>query len=251
MTDQIVGDAEAHAREYQRLWETAVRTLTAAARLTHPEHGEIDFADFLASALAAVAGNVGSTDRVTAGRSGSWEADLVQQLLAGTVGEDEHHLVAYRSEPVVVPLNVAQLASETREDAPETERERMLPCLYQAIDALPDPYAETGSATAEQLDRFDAAEDALRHRYTEAFTLYARAFEAAVHAAAADLLPGLGVPVSVEVDADPDSLWWREGSTANPDPWNEQDLTGRLWAAALERAGLPTLTTPAQRALTS
>jgi hypothetical protein len=51
--------------------EQAVRTLTAAARSEH------DFAGWLANVLARVAANLGSTDALTAGRPGSWEAALV------------------------------------------------------------------------------------------------------------------------------------------------------------------------------
>lgn len=60
-------------------------TLTAV-QLDHPQHGPVDFSDFLASALGAVAANVGSAERITAGRPGSWESDALGQLVAGTVG---------------------------------------------------------------------------------------------------------------------------------------------------------------------
>ena len=63
--------AEAYAIEYRRLWDATVATLTAAVQLDHPQHGAVDFSDFLASALGAVAANVGSANRITAGRPGS------------------------------------------------------------------------------------------------------------------------------------------------------------------------------------
>lgn len=44
------------------------RGITAAVRLNNPEHAAIDFSDFLASALVAVAVNVGSVERIIAGR---------------------------------------------------------------------------------------------------------------------------------------------------------------------------------------
>ncbi len=40
----------------------------------------------------------GSSDAVTAGRPGSWEASLVDQLVKGTVGHDDEHLPDYRDE---------------------------------------------------------------------------------------------------------------------------------------------------------
>ena len=47
---------------------------------------ERDFGGWLAAVLATVAAHLGSSDALTAGRPGSWEADLVQRLVKGTVG---------------------------------------------------------------------------------------------------------------------------------------------------------------------
>jgi hypothetical protein len=57
---------------------------------------EHDFAGWLAAVLASVAADLGSSYAITAGRPGSWEADLVQQLVKGTVGWDDECLVDYR-----------------------------------------------------------------------------------------------------------------------------------------------------------
>ena len=67
-------------------YDQAVKTLTQAARAEH------DFAGVLAAILADVAGNLGSSDAITAGRPGSWEASLVDQLVKGTVGYDDAYL---------------------------------------------------------------------------------------------------------------------------------------------------------------
>ena len=56
-----------------------------------------DFADWLAAVLARVAARAGSIETVLAGRPGSWEADLVRRLLAGTVGYDGQYLADYGS----------------------------------------------------------------------------------------------------------------------------------------------------------
>jgi hypothetical protein len=64
----------------------------AAARDQH------DFGGWIASVLASVASDLGSTSALTAGRPGSWEADLVQELVKGTVGWDDDYLAAYRGE---------------------------------------------------------------------------------------------------------------------------------------------------------
>ena len=42
--------------------------------------------------LARVAARKGSSDALTAGRPGSWEASLVDQLVKGTVGYDDEYL---------------------------------------------------------------------------------------------------------------------------------------------------------------
>jgi hypothetical protein len=65
----------------------AIRALTALARET--EH---DFPGVLASILAQVAGNLGSSYAVIASRPGSWEASHIEGLLSGTVGDDDRDL---------------------------------------------------------------------------------------------------------------------------------------------------------------
>jgi hypothetical protein len=67
----------------------ASTAVLAAARAEH------DFAGWLAAVLAQVASELGSSDAITAGRPGSWEADLVQQLIKGTVGYDDEFLTDY------------------------------------------------------------------------------------------------------------------------------------------------------------
>ncbi len=66
--------------------ERALEALLRAART------EQDFAGWLAQVLARVAGQLGSSDALVAGRPGSWEAALVDQLVCGTVGYDSEAL---------------------------------------------------------------------------------------------------------------------------------------------------------------
>jgi hypothetical protein len=61
----------------------------ALARAVEEEH---DFAGWLADVLARVAARTGGSDALTAGRPGSWEASLVEQLVGGTVGYDDEYL---------------------------------------------------------------------------------------------------------------------------------------------------------------
>ena len=82
--------------------------------MTTPEHGytnraataildavreEHDFGGWLAQVLATAAAELGSTAALTSGRPGSWEANLVQQLVRGTVEWDDDYLTQYGKEP--------------------------------------------------------------------------------------------------------------------------------------------------------
>jgi len=56
---------------------------------------EGDFAGWLADVLCQVAARRGSTAALVSGRSGSWEAGLVLQLVQGTVGPADEYLDSY------------------------------------------------------------------------------------------------------------------------------------------------------------
>lgn len=71
-------------------------TRTAHAAIRAAAESEHDFAGWLADILARAAADLGSTYALTAGRPGSWEADLVQRLVKGTVGSDDEYLTDYR-----------------------------------------------------------------------------------------------------------------------------------------------------------
>ena len=58
---------------------TASYTGRAVAAVTRAARAEHDFAGWLATILAEAAGRLGSSDALTAGRAGSWEASLVDQ----------------------------------------------------------------------------------------------------------------------------------------------------------------------------
>jgi len=84
----------------------AIEALTALALSTREDGSAIDFADELAGILASVTANVGSVERLLIGRTGSWESDLVAQLVNGTVMEED--LPRRRTAPVRVLLDVDQ-----------------------------------------------------------------------------------------------------------------------------------------------
>ncbi|MGP7996710.1 MAG: hypothetical protein ACLPKI_05170 [Streptosporangiaceae bacterium] len=67
-------------------------TRAAVKAMTRAVEQEHDFAGWLADVLARVAAVKGSSDALTAGRPGSWEASYVDQLVKGTVGYDDEYL---------------------------------------------------------------------------------------------------------------------------------------------------------------
>ena len=73
-------------------------TERAAAAMLEAVRHEHDFGGWLAHVLATAAAELGSSAALTAGRPGSWEADLVMQLVRGTVGWDDDYLADYANE---------------------------------------------------------------------------------------------------------------------------------------------------------
>lgn len=71
------------------------RAVTAILDAVREEH---DFGGWLANVLATAAAELGATAALTASRPGSWEADLIQQLVRGTVGWDDDHLADYTNQ---------------------------------------------------------------------------------------------------------------------------------------------------------
>lgn len=67
-------------------------TNRAATATLEAARTEQDFGGWLAGILARIAAELGSTEALTAGRPGSWEADLVQRLVKSTVGYDDELL---------------------------------------------------------------------------------------------------------------------------------------------------------------
>jgi hypothetical protein len=95
--DALIGPARvAHRGATTRLRAAlALPTVQAATEAATPAvlaviaHGT-DVAEWLAGVLAIAAAQLGSVDAVTENRPGSWEADLVHRLVAGTVGLEEN-----------------------------------------------------------------------------------------------------------------------------------------------------------------
>jgi hypothetical protein len=68
--------------------------LLAALRTAHAAHEDVG--ETIARACARLAAELGGTEQVLANRPGSWEAAVIEQLLAGTVGERDADLGMYQ-----------------------------------------------------------------------------------------------------------------------------------------------------------
>lgn len=133
--DETTVPAQGYHSAYQAKLADAIRALTDAARLPRPrlrrtEEGnwvedtlaapdQTDWAEFVTLALAGAAANIGGVDAILNGRSGSWEADGVRQLLFSTVGADEAQLWAHRTDPIEITLYVDELVSDRVYEAVE------------------------------------------------------------------------------------------------------------------------------------
>ncbi|MBI4942492.1 hypothetical protein [Kineosporia sp. R_H_3] len=247
----VVEYRKAYAQLHSQAVDVLTRALTLPVPSADPSRGAgsrvlLDFADFLAGVLAAVAANAGSIDRLTAGRPGSWEAGLLDQLVSGTVGHDAGDLVHYRTAPVVVPLNVLELADTVpgfpNLDDTLDQALRGLIVTPDAADRLIDTEWDAIAAAETQV------EADITTAHTTAYAAYADAFTAAVHATAARI-PGLDVPVTVETVHDVSTSTALTGDSGrritNPDPFapNDDALASRLWEHAF--AAVPTPIVPA------
>jgi hypothetical protein len=224
----------------QKCHDEAVSAITAAARI-EGAHGPEDLAGFVAGVLAEVAANLGSVERLLAGRPGSWEADLVERLVTGTTGDRPADLLRYRTAPVVVPLNVRELAEAanvagaTYADVERDISGRALPTVREE-----QPDGEVVEYTDDDaVDAQNAALEAARQEFTQAYARYAAAFTRAVHQKAATF-EGLRAPVQVRVDTDPEST---SDTVTNPGAWEAypDPLVLLLWNHARATVGEPTV----------
>jgi hypothetical protein len=249
----------------------AVRVLTEAARLTDPlpesdaaapapgqpmsvksGRGPADWAEFVTQALAGAAANVGGIEEILAGRPGSWEADGVRNLLTSTVGHDEEHLLEYRTEALVVDIDIDELITDLGAWAAYDEASRELAGRYDAIGIVTvtgvpgHPLAEEGlrrlePATEEQERQADSIaelEERLEQQRLEDWAAYGRALQAAVEAEVARL-PGLTVPVIVRVQQETS----RAADEQSGATWEliDQLLTVAIQATELPGGGRPPL----------
>jgi hypothetical protein len=210
------------------LYTASITILTRAATKSSSD-GNTDFADFLAHVLAATAANVGGPSRLVAGRPGSWESCCLDSLVRGTMGNQPNDWTWFRTQPIVVPLNVAELI----------EDERHHPGLMGLGEALEnfDRHFDTINSDPD-VDAWDEGIETISTRYTDEYRLYAERFSAAAHGVA-DWIPGLSADVHVEADIDPNSHWWSSTTTNNPCASDIDPLAYEIWWAAHCVAPLP------------
>jgi hypothetical protein len=225
-------------RGYEQLLREAVTVLTEAARLTRPVGGvessrreSVDWAEFVALVVAGVAANVGGIETVLAGRSGSWEADLVRRLLVGTVGEDEQYLMEHRTEPVVVELHVNTILTDLGAwDAYDA--------AYIDLDQRAGAVEASDAGEEEktrQADHFGDLQARLDQLQEQDWAAYGQALKANVETAAARRYPDLPVPLVVNVDLTP--IYHPAAGGSNS--WDWATPAGRLRDDAIEATPLP------------
>ncbi|MEU4165167.1 hypothetical protein, partial [Actinoplanes sp. NPDC026670] len=155
--DTLVGQAIEALTSLAR--QTRVRGAGTPAETTEP----VDFAEIAAHVLTSVAANLGSVETLLAGRPGSWEADLVRQLINGTAEEDR--LLAWRTEPYQVRLDVDGLFDDFGIGA-----------LHEADLDAAIAAANADNLTDEQYEAAAARETAIEDLYQQDRDAYAAAY---------------------------------------------------------------------------
>ena len=211
------------------LYTDTITILTRAATRSG-SGGTPDFAAFLAHVLAATAANVGGPDQLVVGRPGSWESSYVDGLVRGTMGDRPDDWTWFRTQPIVVPLNVAEVI----------EDELHHPGLMGLGGALEnfDRHFDTINSDAD-VDAWDYGIETIAARYTEQYRLYAQRFTIAATLVSSQVL-GLTADVLVEADTDPNSHWWSGATVTNP-YCSRDPLVQQLWCAAHDATPLPNI----------
>lgn len=202
---------------------------TGRAQRTEP----VDWAEFVTLAVAGAVANMGSVATVLRGRPGSWEAASVRAMLASAVGEDPAELLRHRTEPLRVMLWPAEILADLGYDAVYDESQNLLvekqqrhiwryqldmDRSWRPLDEDAPPckliakeWTEPGSVMAvprsEQDEReygrlLDLEARTEEMRYDGDPHRYGEALRTAVISTAAELFPGLLVPIDIRVEVD-------------------------------------------------
>ena len=207
-----------------------VRVLTQAARQTSPTGQRLDFAGFLTRVLVATAANVGGPDELLAGRPRSWEAAHLADLLYGAA-HWEGSPWEYRTEPLLIPLNVAEIIDD-RELHPG------LVTLDEAIEVIDRRYIGI-EETEAALDAWTVEVETLSDRYEAEYKRYAERFAVAAHLYGRALTPPL--EVRVIADTSPSPRWWDDTRVTNPIAADGDPLAVAIWRLAHDTVALPNI----------
>jgi hypothetical protein len=274
---------DTEAQRWDELLSAVIGLLTEAARLrwssVDPAGVErferADFAEFVSLALAGAAANAGGIEEILAGRSGSWEAGYVRDMLASTVGWEEEYLWEHRTEPLALRVQVDAILTELGiadlyedSEAEITRLEDAVGVRYDVLcpdglwacsdpDAAPltveeiaavSPWARPGhrvyrEPTPDQdheLERLQVLRDRLEALREAEWAAYGLAFQVSVLAELErEPVKGLRVPVEFKVD---DRIWppaTAVTSGEEPLPWGLErlDEAGR-WNTPLPGSGI-------------
>lgn len=190
--------------QYARLRRRAIDALTQAARLSWPAHtvtaagterhmpqSRMDAADLIVDVVTATAANLGGIDELLAGRTGSWEAALVRQMLEGATGGDEAVLAEYRTDPITVEVDPYLLLKDTGVLDRWEEQER------SAIGAVISSTGPMAVFDGEVDDQIADLEEHFSRRRREVLAGYTDQLTAQIEKAARDR--GYTVPVEVKI----------------------------------------------------
>jgi hypothetical protein len=227
--DQVLADAVAV------LTEAARRTTTRGRGTSSEQQDQADFADFLATALAGAAANLGGIEALLAGRPGSWEADYVRQLLVGTVGDDERLLWGHRTDPLVIRVHADDILNDLGywtlfdEAADELDRRDDAICARHDTYECVEDYGPDDQAAIEEIEQL---RDALDRQWQQDRAAYGQAFAGHARQAARELFPGLQVPVEVIVETG-----WQNNLGPAEAEWDGPEW--RIWETARQNTPLP------------
>lgn len=172
--------------------DAAIHALTAVA-----ESGA-DFAEVACHVITAVAANRGTVEDLLKTRNGSWEADLIRNIVLGTAGDDPDVLQSRRTKPILIDFDPDQLVDDlgltTQFDTAIQRLEQEAELLHQGLDrdaATEDEATELTALSvllegtfglADPVDRAvpdeAAAKEALRRERELHTIIHSRAIEA-------------------------------------------------------------------------
>lgn len=172
--------------------DRAVAALTELAQRTGDDGWILDFAGELSIIVTKVAANIGSAETLLSGRSGSWEADLVRQLVDGTAPEDD--ILTYRTEPIRLTLDIDDRWYDLGMEG-----------LYQDdIDQIDTERSEL-DPDSDDADRLALEMNAIEDLYEADRTAYIAAWTDTARKVAAEM--GATVPVEVTVSNQREPQW--------------------------------------------